>query len=154
MNQDETIGHVAVESGRLLLVDPTRLADWSDEVAVDGRFDLVAWGEDEEALGKALGLPLPLLVRGAPLGEAKAVEQEALALCRKQGWQVAIELRPRSHYWQSVTLTESAARGGELIVGDHAAVVVAAGRGLYPVRVERGPDGAIRRLIVDLEPAA
>ncbi|MCZ7567468.1 MAG: hypothetical protein M5U01_02585 [Ardenticatenaceae bacterium] len=144
----ETIGHIVVASGRLLLVDPAVIADWVDDEAIDDLYDLFAWGEDEEALSKALGLPLPVLLTGVPGEQAIAVEREALALCRKHGWQVAVELRPRSHYWQSVALT-SAATGGELVVGDRAAVVVAPGDGRYPVRVERSPEGAITRLVVD-----
>lgn len=144
----ETIGHIVVESGRLLLVDPAVIADWVDDEPVDNLYDLLAWGEDEEALSKALGLPLPALLAGVPGEQAAAVEREALDLCRKHGWQVAIELRPRSHYWQSVALT-GAALGGELVVGDRSAVVVAPGDGRYPVQIERSAEGLVTRLVVE-----
>lgn len=144
----ETLGHVVVESGRLLLIDPGVVADWVDDEPVDNLYDLFAWGEDEEELSKALGLPLPVLLAGVPAEQAAAVEREALAPRRKHGWQVAVELRPRLHSWQSLALT-AAAGGGELLVGDRAAVVVGAGDGRYPVQVERSPEGAITRLIVE-----
>lgn len=145
----ETIGQIVIESGRLLLVDPAVVSEWSEHEAVGNRYDLMAWGEDAELLGKQLGLPVPVLLSNVPYDKAVTAEREALAACRQNGWQVAVELRPRSHYWQSVALAGSPSRGGELIVGDQSAVVLAPGGGTYAVQVERSPDGAIARLIID-----
>lgn len=144
----ETIGHVVIESGRLLLIDPAVVPDWSHDEAVDNLYDLFAWGEDEEVLSKALGLPLPALLSAVPYDAASCVEREARTLCRANGWNATIELRPRSHYWQSLALA-GALGGGEMIVGDRPAVVLASGDGRYPVRVERSAGGEIVRLVVD-----
>lgn len=145
--RSELLGHVGVDWARLAYADADALSGWRHLKPVDGRADVVFWGQDAEAAGAAHGAAD--LSDGAhgwqDLDLAEAIERyEAV-----EAWQAAndkrmtLDFRPHSHHWQVMRDVRAAETESAVIEVGGARILFAMtswGDGYFPTYADYADD--------------
>lgn len=154
----EKVGSVGVDFARLMFIDEAGIAEWRDDVALDGKADFVFWGRDAQALAHAVDAP--------PLGDGewgwcdRAVDEiialgtRAEQVKEERGWKLATDFRPHTHHFMVLAQARAAETGSgelELAGGRTCMFFTGWGDGVFPVFVDRDPHGKLVRIRVRLQ---
>ena len=156
-NKLELVGHVGVDSGQVLIVDPCYISQWVPESETNrGEF----WGGDKVAVAARLKEVYPeLVLEKKPTGQIMIransevsgpgiVERIKHVMKAYDLNGLAYQEKGDSSYWECCdqTLTEKGA--GTVMGGLALASTTGVGDGVYPVYAERDQDGRIMALTI------
>ena len=146
----ETVGWISVDWAHVIFADVASLSAWVHEASLDGRADVVYWGDDQDECRAAFGGDL---LRDGELGWRDLPDDEAqrhvLAL---ESWRdhdarsVVVDYRPHSHHHRIMrTIGSDEDQVAELELGDgRVFAMVTGGRdGVFDVEVDRAADGSL-----------
>lgn len=154
------IGHVLVDTARLMAVDAEALGAWNDYDPVDGKADVVFWGRDAEAAAKEVGAT-PLRLDGErnlfgwqdlPL-EVALDRGHRIKAARTGDRKYAFDFWPHTHHWQVMRdVRASATESGVLGLGgaDLCMFMTSWGDGAFPVDVDLDGAGLLVRVCIEL----
>lgn len=156
--RSDALGTAGVDFARLMFIDADAIAQWRDDVSLDGKADFVFWGRDAEALAREVDAPpqgdgeFGWLDR--PVEEIIALGTKAEETKAAKGWKLATDFRPHTHHFLVLAQARASATGsGELeLAGSHTCMFFTSwGDGVFPVFADRDASGALLRLRVQLQ---
>lgn len=155
----ELLGYALVDEARLMACDLDLLGHWSEGEPLDGLFDVVFWGRDEEVIAERIGAGCVVQGQGTifgwkdlSIGEMRRRAQALLTLEESGEFRFVVDIRPHDHAYELLSQAwNSESESGQIELGGGVGTgwFTTWGDGAFPVYRDTAIDGELVAIRID-----